>query len=41
MATNTLLSRYRTPDHYLQGADLARVTVTDPGLQHAAKLEIA
>lgn len=41
MATNTLLSRYRTPDHYLQGADMARVTVTDPGLQHAAKLEIA
>lgn len=41
MVTNTLLSRYRTPDHYLQGADMARVTVTDPGLQHAAKLEIA
>jgi hypothetical protein len=29
MVTNTLLSRYRTPDHYLQGADMKVVTNFD------------
>ncbi|ERL63874.1 beta-L-arabinofuranosidase domain-containing protein [Schleiferilactobacillus shenzhenensis] len=40
MSTNTLLSRYRTPNHYLHAVDMAAVTLTDPGLHRAAQLEI-